>query len=242
MAAVRFDRQAEDPTTRARAGLLHTPHGTVRTPAFGPVGTQGTVKGLDPMELREAGCEFLLASVYHLYLRPGAETVAHAGGIRRFMAWDGPVVSDGGNWRQYSEGFGLEYGVGKAANVLDGAAAGRLRGQAPRIVRVDDDGLTFTSHVDGARQRFTPEVAVAVQERLWADIAMAFHGGLALGASARAADSSLERARRWSQRSLDARTRSDQGMLGVLPGWASEDLWPAKAEFLATLPFDGFAI
>ena len=134
------------------------------------VGTAGTVKGVTPAELRTLGAQVLLANTYHLFLRPGAEIVQQLGGLHRFMNWNGPIVTDSGGYQVFSLGWGLEHGVGKQIGMFPGAApdqieqARRSRGQTPRLVRVDDDGATFTSHIDGSRQRLTPEVSIQVQE------------------------------------------------------------------------------
>ncbi len=124
---------------------MHTPHGTIETPFFCVVGTAGTVKGVTPAELRELGAEVLLANTYHLFLRPGADTVRQLGGLHQFMAWDGPIVTDSGGYQVFSLGFGLEHGVGKQIGTFPGEDTGRQRGQQARLVKVDGDGATFTS-------------------------------------------------------------------------------------------------
>ena len=146
----RFDvlvPQPADGSTRARLGRLTLPHGTIETPQFMPVGTNATVKALHPDDLREVGASIILANTYHLYLRPGHERIARLGGLHRFMAWDRPILTDSGGFQVVS--------------------LGDLR-------VVDDDGVTFRSHLDGSTHRFTPEVAIAVQEALGSDVAVAF--------------------------------------------------------------------
>jgi hypothetical protein len=132
--SVRFDITHEARATRARAGVLHTPHGSIETPFFCVVGTAGSVKGVTPAELRDLGAEVLLANTYHLFLRPGAESVRHLGGLHRFMAWDGPIVTDSGGFQVFSLGFGKEHGVGKQIGMFPGPLeeAPRPRGQAAR--------------------------------------------------------------------------------------------------------------
>src|SRR5437868_6277237 len=141
MPAIHFEVTATD--GRARAGLLHTPHGDVRTPALCPVATQATVKSLDPSELKDVGSEIVLANAYHLYLRPGADLVAEIGGLHKFMSWDGPMVTDSGGWQVFSLGFGREHGVGKIASLFpdEPEAEPITRGQRPRLTRVDEDGV-----------------------------------------------------------------------------------------------------
>src|SRR5436190_13128907 len=140
MAAITFEVTAE--LGAARAGILHTPHGDAQTPVLCPVATQATVKSLDPTELREVGAEIVLANAYHLYLRPGTDVVAHFGGLHRFMAWDGPMVTDSGGWQVFSLGFGIEHGVGKIAGIFSDQdqPRQRQRGQKPRLTTIDDDG------------------------------------------------------------------------------------------------------
>ncbi len=141
MTAFRFDLIATD--GQARAGLLHTSHGDVPTPVFMPVGTQGTVKAISPRDLKDLGARIILSNTYHLYLRPGDERIARLGGLHRFMAWDGPILTDSGGFQVFS--------------------------LAP-MRRVDADGVTFRSHIDGSEHRFTPEKVIAIQENLGADI------------------------------------------------------------------------
>ena len=157
----------------ARTGTLTLPHGTVETPAFMPVGTQGTVRALSPADLRSVGAQMVLANTYHLHVRPGEETVAKLGGLHRFMAWDRPLLTDSGGFQVFSlEGFR----------------------------QVDDDGVEFQSHVDGGRRRLTPERAVEIQWTLGADIAMAFDHVIPAGTDEALARDALERTLRWLER------------------------------------------
>ncbi|HEX8969510.1 MAG TPA: tRNA guanosine(34) transglycosylase Tgt [Chloroflexota bacterium] len=234
--------------SRARAGVLHTPHGSIETPFFCIVGTAGSVKGVTPQELRELGAEVLLANTYHLFLRPGAETVRDLGGLHRFMAWDGPIVTDSGGFQVFSLGFGLEHGVGKQIGMFPGPGADeadqtrRSRGQAPRLVRVDEDGATFTSHLDGSRQRLTPESSIAMQEALGADIVLAFDEPTSPLHDVAYTRQAMERTHRWAERCLASRTRSDQALFGIVQGGAFEELRGASADIIGRLPFDGAAI
>jgi len=224
--------------------VLHTPHGDVGTPALCPVATQATVKSLSPDELREVGSEIILANAYHLYLRPGADLVAEMGGLHRFMSWDGPMVTDSGGWQVFSLGFGREHGVGKIASLFpdEPEAEPITRGQRPRLTRVDEDGVTFTSHIDGSTHRFTPEVSIGVQEKLGADLILGFDECTSPLHDERYTAQALERTHVWARRCLDARTRSDQGLLGIVQGGAYETLRRESAAFIGGLPFDGYAI
>jgi queuine tRNA-ribosyltransferase len=242
MPAISFEVLAE--RGPARAGILHTPHGDVRTPVLCPVATQATVKSLDPDELRTLGAELILANAYHLYLRPGADVIAQFGGLHRFMSWDGPAVTDSGGWQVFSLGFGIEHGVGKIAGIFpdEDQPRQRPRGQKPRLTKVDEDGVTFTSHIDGSTHRFTPEVSIAIQEKLGADLILAFDECTSPLHDERYTAQALERTHRWARRCLDARTRSDQALLGIVQGGPFESLRRSSARFIGGLDFEAFAI
>ncbi len=199
---------------KARAGVFHTPHGPLPTPVFAPVGTRAAVRALTPAQVRAAGATLVLANTYHLYLRPGADLVAEMGGLHRFMAWDGPILTDSGGFQVFS--------------------LGDLR-------QVDDDGVTFRSHLDGSVHRFTPEVSIRVQEQLGADIIMAFDECPEPYDRAYN-EQALERTHRWAERSLKAHTRSDQALFGIVQGGVFPDLRERSARFIASLGFPGHAI
>ncbi len=199
---------------RARAGLLHTPHGTLTTPLFAPVGTQATVKALTPDQLEALGATLVLANTYHLYLRPGEERVAAVGGLHRFMAWPHPLLTDSGGFQVFS------------------LAAAR---------QVDDDGVTFRSHLDGSLHRFTPERSIAIQQALGADIIMAFDE-CPPPLDRSASEQAMRRTHAWAERSLRAKTRGDQALFGIVQGGAFLDLREQSARFLASLGFPGIAI
>lgn len=209
------------------------------------VGTAGSVKGVTPSELHDLGAQVLLANTYHLLLRPGAETVRELGGLHRFMAWDGPIVTDSGGFQVFSLGFGIEHGVGKQIGMFPGENAGttrRPRGQAARLVRVDEDGATFTSHIDGSRQRLTPESSIAVQEALGADVILAFDEPTSPLHDVYYTHEAMLRTHRWAERCLEARSRSDQALYGIVQGGAFEELRTQSARFIGSRPFDGVAI
>ncbi len=203
-------------STRARTGVLSTPHGDVLTPVFQPVGTNATIKALDPDDLVEIGASIILANTYHLALRPGHERIERLGGLHRFMGWDGAILTDSGGFQVVS--------------------LGAMR-------RIDEDGATFRSHIDGSSQRFTPEHAIAVQEALGSDIAVCFDQPVPPHASARAevADATA-RTHRWAERCLAAHARPDQALFGIIQGGLEADLREGSTRFLAALPFDGLCI
>lgn len=200
---------------RARLGTLETAHGAVDTPSFMPVGTQATVKAVTPADLRAAGTQILLANTYHLSLRPGEDRIARLGGLHRFMAWDGPILTDSGGFQVFS--------------------LGHLR-------TVEEDGVTFASHLDGSPQRLTPERAVAIQEALGSDIAMVLDHLVGAGASLAAVREAMARTHDWARRSLEARRRADQAMFGIVQGGADASLRAESARAVANLPFEGIAI
>ncbi|MCU0281616.1 MAG: tRNA guanosine(34) transglycosylase Tgt [Acidimicrobiia bacterium] len=197
----------------ARAGVLLTPHGTVATPAFMPVGTRGTVRALDSRDLREAGAEMVLANTYHLMLRPGAEVVERLGGLHGFMAWDGPILTDSGGYQVIS----LE-------------------------PRVDEDGVAFRSTYDGAAVRLTPEGAMAVQERLGPDVAMVLDVPVALPAPRDRVRRAMERTLRWAERAQAVHRRPDQALFGIVQGGTDPELRAESAAAIAGLGFAGFGI
>jgi queuine tRNA-ribosyltransferase len=200
---------------RARIGRLQTPHGTIDTPQFMPVGTQATVKSLSPGDLRAAGTQIILGNTYHLSLRPGHERIARLGGLHRFMGWDGPILTDSGGFQVFS---------------------------LAHLGRVDDDGVTFASHLDGSPQRLTPERAIEIQEALGSDIAMAFDQLIDPGRPQAEVAAAMERTHAWAQRCLAARSRADQALFGIVQGGIDADLRRASVAAIAGLPFDGVAI
>ena len=185
------------------------------TPQFMPVGTQASVKAVSPGDLRAAGTQILLANTYHLSLRPGEERIERLGGLHRFMAWDGPILTDSGGYQVFS--------------------LGHLR-------TVDDDGVTFASHLDGSPLRLTPERAIAIQEALGSDIAMVLDHLVGADASPAATREAMERTRHWAARSVEARRRSDQAVFGIVQGGIDLALRAISTAAIAALPFEGIAI
>jgi queuine tRNA-ribosyltransferase len=201
--------------TGPRAGRLHTPHGDVPTPVFMPVGTQATVKTLTPDELEIIGASMVLANTYHLYLRPGAEVVARLGGLHKFMGWPRPILTDSGGFQVFS--------------------LGHLR-------RVSDDGVLFKSHIDGSEHFFSPELVMATQEMLGADIVMALDECAPPEATYDYAQAAMARTHRWAERCQKAQTRGDQALFGIVQGGMFADLRQESARTLAALDFPGYGI
>ena len=207
-----FQLQAQQ--GRARAGLFYTPHGSLPTPLFAPVGTQATVKAITPAQLKELNTSLILANTYHLYLRPGDELVREMGGLHSFMNWSNPILTDSGGYQIFS------------------LADNRI---------VDDDGVTFKSHIDGSIHRLTPEKAIEIQENLGADIIMTLDE-CAPPSDRIYNERAMARTHAWAERCLTAKQRSDQALFGIVQGGIFHDLRQASAEFISSMNFPGNAI
>lgn len=199
---------------RARAGVFHTPHGDLLTPIFAPVGTQATVKAITPQQLHELQASLVLANTYHLYLRPGDQLVAELGGLHHFMNWPNPILTDSGGYQVFS------------------LADSR---------KIDEDGVTFKSQIDGSTHRLTPEKSIAIQENLGADIIMAFDE-CAPPSERSYNERALARTHAWLLRCHQAKTRPDQALFGIVQGGVFPDLRQQSAEFIASQDLPGYAI
>ena len=231
-------------TGHGRAGLIHTPHGDIQTPAFIPVATQASIKAVLPENIAEVGAQAVLANAYHLYLQPGPELIDQAGGLGKFMNWPGPSFTDSGGFQVMSLGSGfkkvISMEVAEAESQLpdDAVAEGK-----ERLAHVDDDGVWFKSHINGDRHRFSPEISMRVQHQIGADIIFAFDELTTLGQSRRYQEIALERTRLWAQRCLNehaalTRERSHrpyQGLFGVIQGANYEDLRRKACRDLAAM-------
>lgn len=218
----------EDKSTGARAGLIHTDHGDVQTPVFMPVGTAATVKSLSAEDLKGLGAEIVLNNAYHLHLRPGEDTVAALGHAHGFQKWDRAILTDSGGYQVFSL-------------ALKGGEHGGL-------VKIDEDGVTFKSHLDGSSHRFTPEVSMRIQQKLGADIVMAFDQCTSDEATESETRAAMERTHRWAERCLTAfADKTDappwkQQLFGIVQGGLWKEMRRESAAKIAGLPFDGFAI
>ena len=234
------------PGTHARAGLIQTPHGNIETPAFIPVGTQATLKALVPEQLAAVGAQAVLANAYHLYLRPSSEIIDKAGGLHAFMNWKKPVFTDSGGFQVMSLGVGFKKVIDMSGDVVDKPLA-----KKDKLAWIDDDGVTFKSHLNGSQHRFNPEVSMKIQHELGADIIFAFDELTTLHHSYEYQVESLDkRTHPWAVRSLEAhkkltQERADkpyQALYGVVQGANYEDLRRKSSKFLAGLDFDGFGL
>ena len=231
---------------RARTGTIHTPHGDIRTPAFIPVGTKASVKAVLPEAMADLGAQALLANAYHLYLQPGSDLVDEAGGLGRFMNWPGPTFTDSGGFQVMSLGAGFKKVLAMDTKGLVGddvIAEGKTR-----RAHVDEDGVTFFSHLNGSRLRFTPEVSMTIQHQLGADIMFAFDELTTLMNTRDYQEASVARTHRWAVRCLRAHAtlteervgKPYQALFGVIQGAQYEDLRRRAAADLAALEVDGF--
>lgn len=245
---VSFSIQTRMDSGLGRTGVIHTPHGQIQTPAFIPVATQASVKAVAPEQMSAIGAQALLGNAYHLYLQPGAELVDRAGGLGQFMNWSGPTFTDSGGFQVMSLGSGFKKVIDMSGpHAPDGTgsdddtAAGKNR-----LAHVDDDGVWFTSHLDGSKHRFSPEISMNIQHQLGADIMFAFDELTTLHNSRRYQETSLERTRLWAQRCLDHHAgltahRSDrpyQALFGVIQGAQYEDLRRKACQDLSAMQAD----
>jgi queuine tRNA-ribosyltransferase len=198
----------------ARAGIFQTPHGALQTPVFAPVGTQATVKSLTPSQIADTGASLVLSNTYHLYLRPGADLVAEMGGLHAFMQWPKPMLTDSGGFQVFS---------------------------LSDMRKVDDDGVTFKSHIDGSMHRFTPEKAIQIQEKLGADIIMAFdecsNPNDPIGVQ-----KAMLRTHQWLERCISAKTRDDQALFGIIQGGVDPAMREESSKFVSSQDLPGIAI
>lgn len=216
MDAVTYELIKEDPRTRARRGRLHTPHGTIETPVFMPVGTAGTVKAMLPEEVKSLGAEIILSNTYHLYLRPGHDIVREAGGLHKFMNWDRPILTDSGGFQVFS--------------------LGAMR-------KISEEGVKFRSHIDGSSHMLTPEKSIEVQNALGSDIMMAFDECAPYPADHSYVKNSLERTTRWLRRCKEAHKDTErQSLFGIMQGGMYKDLRYQSAMEIVELDLPGYAI
>jgi queuine tRNA-ribosyltransferase len=233
---------------RARAGEWMTPHGSIQTPSFVAVGTQGTVKSLSVEDLREIGNQVIIANAYHLHLQPGEELIESMGGLHRFMGWQGPLITDSGGFQIFSLGAGKEHGVGKIAPIFPAEQdrGGHLSSKTGKpLVKVDDDGVEFVSYLDGSPHRFTPEGVIEIEKRLGADVILVLDECTSPLHDYHYTRVAMARTHRWALRALEAFQRtsnSTQALLGIVQGGAYQDLRQESASFIADQTFDGYAI
>lgn len=231
-----------------RVGVIDTPHGQIQTPAFIPVGTQATIKAVLPESIQAIGAQAVLANAYHLYLRPGSEVVDAAGGLGAFMNWPGPTYTDSGGFQVLSLGAGFKKVLAMDAHDINADEV--IAKGKDRLAHIDDEGVTFKSHLDGSMHRFTPEVSMRVQHEIGADIIFAFDECTTLLNTRSYQESSLDRTYAWALRCIAehkrlTQERADkpyQQLFGVIQGAQYEDLRRKAARDLGALEFDGYGI
>lgn len=214
-AALAFHVTKRDEATHARTGVVQTSHGSFHTPAFMPVGTQGTVKGMAPRDLEDLGAEVILSNAYHLFIRPGIEVIRQAGGLHKFMGWERPILTDSGGYQVFS---------------------------LSRLRKITEEGVTFQSHFDGREIFLTPEKVVEIQEALGSDIAMVFDECPPYTRDGKRIKESLDLTVKWAQRARAAHRREEQALFGIIQGGIFEELRRESLEKTVALEFDGYAL
>ena len=243
-----LDSHATNKQPLGRVGVITTPHGEIKTPAFIPVGTKATVKSVLPESIKDLEAQAVLSNAYHLYLQPGPDVVDEAGGLGSFMNWNGPTFTDSGGFQVLSLGVGYKKVIAMDATTVQ--ADDVMATDKDRLAHVDDDGVTFKSHLDGSMHRFTPEVSMQVQHKIGADIIFAFDECTTLLNTRNYQEKSLDRTFAWAKRciseheklTIERSHRPYQALFGVVQGAQYEDLRRKAAQDLATLDFDGFGI
>ncbi len=231
-----FELKHKDQNSSARTGVIHTAHGDIETPNFMPVGTQATVKSLDSSDLDKIGAQIILSNTYHLHLRPGEDVISDFGGLHKFMKWDGPILTDSGGFQVFS--LGLQKAQVREFNKHDQG----------KLVSIDEEGVDFRSHIDGSKQRLTPESSIEIQHKLGADIIMVFDECTPDDASPEYAREAMGRTHRWAKQSLDAHKVNtkfhgyEQFLFGIIQGAGHKDLRKESTKEICSMDFDGIAI
>jgi len=223
-----FEVLYRDSGSAARRGLLTTAHGKVETPAFCPVGTAGTVKGITPQQLEESGADIILANMYHLLLRPGIDCIEKLGGLHRFMAWNKPILTDSGGYQVFSLSWDSKRNKGRPGT--------------GSLTKIGDDGVEFTSHIDGAKIYLNAEIATKIQNRLASDIIMCFDQCTPFPCEDSQLKKAVERTIRWAKRAKDSHANGSQFLFGIVQGGTDTQLRSYCASELIKLDFDGYAI
>lgn len=231
-----FETTHKEKNTRARTGIIHTDHGNIETPIFMPVGTQGTVKSLDFVDLKNLEAQIILGNTYHLHLRPGEDLIAQFGGLHKFMNWDRPILTDSGGFQVFSLGAQKTRKENESETKND------------KLVEIDEEGVTFRSYIDGSKHRFTPEEAIRIQHKIGADIIMAFDECTPDDANTEYTLSAMERTHRWAKRCIDEHQKNvkfhgyKQFLFGIIQGANHKELREQSAQTISQMDFDGIAI
>ncbi|MDO8183447.1 MAG: tRNA guanosine(34) transglycosylase Tgt [bacterium] len=259
MKPLKFEVIKEIPGALGRAGVITTFHGIIKTPAFVTVGTKATVKALTPEQVKSLGAQVVLANTYHLYLEPGEKILQEAGGLHQFMNWDGPTMTDSGGFQVFS--LGAAFGQGGVSKIASNQENSRVfTPEGPyadknffdsSLAKIDEDGVTFKSYLDGSEHRFTPEHSMEIQHAIGADIMFAFDECTSPQASYEYQQEAMTRTHRWAERSLkkhlellkaNEANKLKPALFGIVQGGRHQDLREESAKFIASLDFDGFGI
>lgn len=240
MQPIKFEKIKSLKNKLGRVGKISTPHGEINTPAFVVVGTKATVKALAPEQVSKLGAQVVLANTYHLYLQPGDELISQAGGIGPFMNWSGPTITDSGGFQVFS--LGAAYGQGGVTKfATEGKQTNTINKSS--LAKIDEDGVTFKSHLDGSIHRFTPESSLKIQNNLGADIIFAFDECTSPQADYQYQKEAMLRTHRWAKRSIEAHNKKDlQGLFGIVQGGRFNDLRAESAKTISQMDFSGFGI
>jgi queuine tRNA-ribosyltransferase len=232
-----------------RVGKISTPHGVIETPAFVVVGTKATVKSVNTDQVKEAGAQVVLANTYHLYLQPGDETVKKMGGLGKMMNWSGPTMTDSGGFQVFSLGAAYKKGISKVLQVTDPSLLIPERfddSNAPRLAKIGQDGVSFTSHIDGSVHYITPEKSIQIQHNLGADIIFAFDECTSPNEDLKYQSEALDRTHAWAKRSLEEHiklnTEDKISLFGIVQGGRDEGLRKKSAKIISEMAFDGYGI
>lgn len=224
--------------SRARLGVISTPHGDIETPSFVPVATRATIRTLDTPEIEAVGSQVLICNTFHLHIAPGEKLVKKYGGIHGFMGWNKPLMTDSGGFQVYSLGFGRDHGIGKV--LKDDQEKILKEGSQPNAVKITDKGVSFRSPIDGAQLYLDPKISIKIQEALGADIMFAFDECPSPLADEAYMQKSLEKTHRWAQECLDAKTSKKQALYGIVQGGAFSHMRVESAKILGAMDFDGY--
>ncbi len=238
-----FEVEKKIPGLRARLGKITTTHGEIKTPTFAVVGTKATVKALTPEQVKSLGAEVVLSNTYHLYLEPGDERLKKQGGLGKFMNWSGPTITDSGGFQVFSLGVAFGQSVSKIASTEKQPQESEEEGVG-KLASIDDDGVTFSSHLDGSKHRFTPERSIEIQHNIGADIIFAFDECTSPHASYEYQKEAMERTHRWGERSLAKHQAlgGEQALFGIVQGGRHRDLREESARVIGAMDFAGYGI
>lgn len=249
LVTIHFEIQKKQEGFLGRAAILKTTHGSIETPAFVVVGTKATVKAMTPEQVKETGAQIVLANTYHLYLQPGEKRLKKAGGLNAFMHWDKPTMTDSGGFQVFSLGAGIGRKISKVASEIISVEERTDEEPAPRLAKIDEEGVTFQSHIDGSSHRFTPERSIEIQHDIGADMIFAFDECTAPDAPLEYQKSAMDRTHRWATRSLKRHIslkaiggNKHASLFGIVQGGRFETLRKESARIIGEMGFDGYGI